>query len=446
MKKPDDIVLVIAPCYSVNRPPLGISLVSGYLKEHSIQCELFDLNMKIYNDCVDKSLWLPENFDKWVEKKKFDEDVFPLIKDPLQQQIKKIVELSPEKVGLSVFSTNVHTSLYVAKRLKQKLKDTGVIFGGPQMKLEVAGRSDLFKGVVDNIVYSEGEKAFLDICLDKEEPAGTITPDSEGFKEPQYLAPGEFPLPDTKLFECEKYKIEDSFSYIFGRGCPNSCAYCEESNIFPVFRHVDVKLFRKHLEYLKKRGVKKIFFSDSQVNPSKKTFDLFLRSLISDIDYHGNLFAFDWIEKRHIRLLKEKGFEKITIGVESCSKRILKRMNKPLSVFKVLRILRWSKRFDLKVKLNFIVGFPSETWGDLFITMFYILVFSFYSPDISPVAGSCSALSGSLLGKYPERFYIKESDTVEFIEENGHDIKYRKKKMYVFNSYINILKRVGMLS
>ncbi|PLX16947.1 MAG: hypothetical protein C0601_08915 [Candidatus Muiribacterium halophilum] len=445
MGKSKSNILIIAPCYSVNRPPLGISLLSGFLKERRFDCKTIDLNAECYLGSDKKHLWEPQNFYKWIEENSFYEEIFIDIKDLIDNKVDYITTEAPDVVGLSVFSTNIFCSLYIAKRLKEKNDNIKIVFGGPHMKSFVGGKNEKFFSVADFIVYSEGEQAYLDIVKGEKRPSGVIAKDKLFETEVSYIDGKDFPMPDLDLFRENQYKLKNSFSYMYGRGCPNECAYCEETNIYRGYRHVNEKEFKRHLKIFKNQGIKTLYFSDSQVNPSEKIFNDFICSLEDGLRYQGNLFAFDWVKRKHISDLSSKGFEKITIGVESCSKRILRRMNKPLSVIKVLRILKWAKDHNIKVKLNFIVGFPSEKWSDVLWTMFFILVFSYYSPQISPVASTCSALSGSRIYKKPDEYFIKHLDTIDLIEENGNDIVYREKKKKVFNAFIFILKKIGIL-
>jgi ribosomal peptide maturation radical SAM protein 1 len=67
------------------------------------------------------------------------------------------------------------------------------------------------------------------------------------------------------------------------------------------------------------------------------------------------------LKREQVRLLRESGVHRIQPGLESLSTPILKRMDKGVTAFQNVRLLKWCAEYGVSVAWNVIYGFPGES-------------------------------------------------------------------------------------
>jgi len=168
------------------------------------------------------------------------------------------------------------------------------------------------------------------------------------------------------------------------RGCPFACKFCQTSYIFGAtsrFRSIENTLY--HVEHLLKRGMKDIRFITPNAlgygsSDGKKVNVEALEELLSKlhnlcIKYGGRLFygGFpsevrpEFVNEETLRILKRYTHSnKITIGAQSGSDRILKMLNRGHTVDDVENAVDLAIKMGFKVEVDFIFGLPGETKED----------------------------------------------------------------------------------
>jgi len=393
----------------------------------------------VFNNSENKELWKPENFFPWTNKAGF-KNILSKISSELDRIIQELLEYKADLIGFSVFSTNKITTEYVISGLKSRGIKSKIAVGGPQIRKDIDAFYFIEKSIADFSVYTEGEIPLVDILKDKKRPRGTIIKEHDNIITIPPESPKKLFSPDFSDLLNNKYLQSNTLPFMFTRGCPNRCAYCEERTLFTKLIFFDSDEFGIFIKEAKKSGIKRIIFGDSQINPSKKVFKIILNILSKHkgFSFEGNIFASKWISKYDIKSIKRCGFNVLTVGVESGSPRVLKMMNKNISLFKIFFLAFWCKRLGIKLKMNFIIGFPTERWSDFFLTLLFIFIIRPLKPIISPIASTCAALSGSDIYKNPEKYGITMLHTLYF-RSHDNDYRIRFLRMKIFNRFLKIL-------
>jgi len=151
------------------------------------------------------------------------------------------------------------------------------------------------------------------------------------------------------------------------KNCPFSCAYCDRPALGKGFRPQGAKRVVDEMESLQNRGAKEIFFYDDTFSVSMKRVDQICDDYITrglkikwDIRTRVNV-----VNEELLKKMKKAGCERIHFGVESGNPRIVRTMNKGVSIKQVEDAFDICKRVGIKTLAYFMMGNPGETLDDV---------------------------------------------------------------------------------
>jgi len=239
---------------------------------------------------------------------------------------------------------------------------------------------------IDIIVRGEGEITFYELikALDKKKSLKNIkgisykknrkiihNPDRE-FADLNELPHLPYHLLNTKDYLTKRLNVSSLYMET-SRGCPNNCGFCY-SKFFNKCRWRALNA-EKVIENIKRAvdnlKIKNIYFHDDNFFVNTKRVENIVREIIkekfdiiwepqgSDINYVNKL------SNKSLRLLEQSGCSRLTFGVESGSNRILKLINKGISVKNVISLNKKLSQYRMIANYNFMSGFPTETLDDL---------------------------------------------------------------------------------
>ncbi|MBF0542896.1 MAG: B12-binding domain-containing radical SAM protein [Candidatus Riflebacteria bacterium] len=356
------IVLLVPPGPShYLTPPLGLGYLAGALKRLKIG-EVKILDSKLLG---------------------FD----------IKQIIECLVSISPDFVGITVFSMEVECSRRLAKEIRLKLPNTCIIFGGPHITALGAESLSQFPEA-HALMSGEGEKSFVQFVrgvVNKTSLEGipglitretTFVPpepiedlDSIGFPDWELIAPHTYPpLPQGAFFE--KWPIAPILT---SRGCPFHCSYCAGHltmgrklrfrSLNSIFDEIDT-LFSKF-------GVREFHIVDDSFSQEKSRvleFCKYFRKLPETCSFtFPNGLRLDTLDREMLDVMKKSGLHSPTLGIESGSQRILDKMKKGLSLEIIKEKVLLMSDLDLKPNAFFIIGYPGETKKDIQKTIDFAL-------------------------------------------------------------------------
>jgi radical SAM superfamily enzyme YgiQ (UPF0313 family) len=223
-------------------------------------------------------------------------------------------------------------------------------------------------------IQGEGEKAFV-MLLERLKHKGDIS------KIPGLCLPGtglvkkkrpvKFldhhpqPLLDTHLLIPSTLKNEDIwFPVQTRRGCAMGCSYCSTASI-------EGRLLRKHsvayaVDFIRQyanAGIENFFFVDNTFNfPLSYAKALCDRIIAEELNIKWRCILYPWkIDDELVEKMARAGCKEVSLGFESGSESILKRMNKRYTLDDVRRISKMLGKQQIRRMGFLLLGGPGES-------------------------------------------------------------------------------------
>ncbi len=339
--------------------PINIGYLVSYLEQHKIGCAVLDFEV---ND--------------------FSEESF----------LASIAERKPSVVGISCMTPHIIHGGTLARLVKEHFPDILTVLGGvhvsaiPEQTLREFPHFDV-------AVVGEGERTLLELYKSWTESKKVVdipgtacrVGNSVRVNSPREMIQdiNEVPFPSRDFIEPEKYKkshVSRGFSrktmniveITCSRGCPYDCIFCASKvvhtrnvrfrtpeNIISEMELLITKYNAQHFSFLDDTFTirKRILVPVCEYMKSRNvTFDCFTR--VNDIDY----------EKMAVMIAG--GCKKISFGIESGSRKILKLIKKGITLEQVEKAFVIARKAGLElIEGTFMVGnHPNETLEDIELT------------------------------------------------------------------------------
>lgn len=177
-----------------------------------------------------------------------------------------------------------------------------------------------------------------------------------------------------------------------------------------------------------------------------------------DVD-PATLIGPDGIDR--LKIMRDYGVDRLTIGVQSLDDNILKRMNRAHNVRDTIESVENSKKFDYQINIEFIFGHPGQTYENWIEAMDKALAFDvpeiqFYRLKVEPYGDQ-----EGVIKKYrqyhpdelpkPEESILMKQIAIDMLAEHGYNENLRrvftKKRSYIslyaFNQCCQLLDEIG---
>ena len=177
------------------------------------------------------------------------------------------------------------------------------------------------------------------------------------------------------------------------RGCPYNCRYCASGLMNgKVIRKRTPENIIEEIQYLiRNHGVKEVHIEDDNFTFYKEhalSICAAIRKNKIKLNFGlPNGIRVDSLDEEILKELNQSGFYFFSIGIESGSATTLKRMNKQLSLEKVMEKVKLIRKYHFRLKGFFMLGYPGETAKDMLETIDFALqlgldqaFFSIYIP------------------------------------------------------------------
>lgn len=364
------VLLVVPPFYRLmgshyNGLPLGIAYIAAILKQQGHYVKIYNADYQDRDDYADQR----HLFESSPSYKAALQD----LTYPIWSEIKgKIASFAPDILAITMLTANHKAAQYIAAIGKELCPSMKVIVGGAHPTLDPEGT--IMQEEFDYVARGEGEFTLLELVEGKNEKSiqglswkknGNIIHNEERpFIKDLDMLP--FPCRDSFLPGAEHI---DTGYVITGRGCPFSCSFCASPQIWHrTTRLRSIPNVMMELEEIKKAyNPNPIRFVDDTFNIDQRRTKEICRQIIErelNINWECNTRA-DRLDKELLTLMKEAGCQRIKIGVESGSNRILKMINKGLTKEKIRHAVALIKECEIPLTIYVMVGFPQESNGDL---------------------------------------------------------------------------------
>jgi anaerobic magnesium-protoporphyrin IX monomethyl ester cyclase len=323
-----------------------------------------------------------------LEKIGFQVDMLDnyLLEKPIDEVKSELKRLNPEIVGITCSSATYSRCVETAKAVKETLPSCKVVVGGWHPSYEP--ESMLQHSEIDYVVIGEGERAMVELAthISKGENDGAIADiagvayrrEGKTVKNAQSFINNldELPFPAWHLLPLHLYDRRIEFlsakpvdNMSIARGCPFNCAFCEIKQLWGTtcrtFSPPRILAEIKHL--MANYGTKGIYFiNDNFTIRKKETAELctLIKKDNLDIEWVCDTRA-DLISRDLLKEMKAAGCKTIWFGGESGSPRILKKLNKTVTLEQMERALKMCREAGIQTACSFLLGIPGETAADM---------------------------------------------------------------------------------
>ena len=343
-------------------PPLGLLHIASYIREHSHEPGVLDFQT------------IHWDFEKIADR---------------------ILELNPDVLGMSAMTINCLNAEKIARELKRRGLAAPIVLGGAHISAVPVDTLQRFESI-DYGVIGEGEDTFLELLesLKKGNPVdgikGLVWRDREGGIRINAPRP---PIEDLDRLPLPAWDLLDNFpgayphslleskrlpaaAVMTSRGCPFDCTFCDHRVFGARVRHFSPDYALRMIRHLKDRyGIRDLMILDDNFLVNKKMLFAICDAMIAEkmnLTWYCIAHAKS-VSAEKAAKIREAGCWFIELGIESGNEAILKRIKKNTDKAEFAEAARIAKKAGLKVKGNFIFGFPGETQETLEETIRFAL-------------------------------------------------------------------------
>ncbi len=340
-------------------PSLGLLTLGAYLRSHGLDVAMTDLT--------------------------FARDARPVTTG--------LRESRPEVVGVHTKTLTHDRAFEVAARAKAE--GAFAVAGGP----DAATRPEHYlDGGFDAVVPGEGEGALVDLArrVSRGEDAagvpGTVVRRGgrlvRGPARPFLRDLDALPLPAWDLVDMEQYlgswqrsTGERRAAVLTSRGCPFDCSWCSKPTFGRTFRQQSPERVVAELRALQERyRVDYVRFCDDVFGVSHAWIDRLLTLLEEEgLQLKWECLArVDLLKPDLLKRMRAAGLERVYVGVESGSQKMLDLMNRGTRLAQVERTADALRREGVRQFWFLMLGYPGETLEDIEATL---RLFRRFSPE-----------------------------------------------------------------
>jgi radical SAM superfamily enzyme YgiQ (UPF0313 family) len=329
-------------------PPLGLLFVASYLKKNSTH------EVRVLDTQVEEIDY--EKLKSRLAKEEFD------------------------AVGITVTTFTLLDVIKTIKVVKEVNETCKVILGGPHVT--IFPKESIELEWVDYCIIGEGEISFTNLInsLDSgEKPIGikgVIFKDGDEIINNGFSDPIEdldsIPIPDRTLVPYKKYssllaKRTPITTMFTSRGCPFKCSFCNRPVVGNRFRAMSAGRVVEEMEICLELGIHEFLIYDDTFTINKKRVKDICNLIIErKLDVGFDIRArVDTLNEEVLKLLKQAGCRSIHYGIEAGTEKILKVLNKDISLDNAKYIFDLTKKEKIQTLAYFMIGNPTETKADI---------------------------------------------------------------------------------
>ncbi|HPJ17003.1 MAG TPA: radical SAM protein [Candidatus Woesebacteria bacterium] len=281
-----------------------------------------------------------------------------------KEYFKKYSNFKPDYLVMETSSAVYKYDLMFALSFKKKY-GTKIIFCGQH---PTAYPLEVKKGGADFVCVGEYEMTVLDIIEGKKNVLGLYpnkrrplinldelpNPEDDDIKRVDYMNIGGSNYREVELFPT--------------RGCPMNCVFCVARQLYydqPNFRKRSINNVIEEIKYISNKysQVEGFFFDEENHNADKKYVLDLCKAIIKNKlnNYHYEAMCGYWtIDEEMLDVMKQAGYYKLRIGIETASVKTSKGMVKNINIDKLVGVLEMAKKYGIKMYGTFTFGAPES--------------------------------------------------------------------------------------
>jgi len=292
----------------------------------------------------------------------------------------------------SMTGYQIADGLKVSAAVKAKFPDKPVVWGGYHPSL-LAGQT-VNDPNIDIIARGQGEITCLELArwmkgeMELEDINGLTLKRDGGIvnnSERAVTDINEFPAMPYDLIDFEKYlefnrhyhnDNRRAINYVSSFGCPHACGFCSNPEAYGrKWKGLAAERVVVEVTGLVERyNLERVYFDDNNFFASKRRVREICKGLLASPT------KFEWFatirpaqvmafSDEDLRLIRDSGCTKFMMGAESGDDSILELINKGSEAGVVIEATRRCREHNIQPSYVFIVGFPTETWEQMKVTL-----------------------------------------------------------------------------
>ena len=307
-----------------------------------------------------------------------------LANSPLKpRDLAKIIHTDqPLAIGFTAYQQNMAQVRLWARFAKRVLPATKVILGGPQATFMP---SEALKQMpeVDFLCRGEGEEVMLGLARTLSDGADiSRVPGLCYFDENEAVETGpahgakdldEYDSPYLGDLIDLRYKARAVM--LTSRGCAFDCAFCYTPNAScRTVRFHSIERIVEEMKYLKSRGMPAFWFADPNFSFSRERLVALLEAIVREVP--GATFwcqtRYDLVDEELVSLLRRAGADNVAFGLESANSEVLRRINKPIDLERLSRVIHMTQEAGINVELFSMFALPGESFDQAMATLAFV--------------------------------------------------------------------------
>jgi len=412
------VVIVGVPLVdSIHAPLAAPAVLKASLSKVGIKSTAIDLNIEVLVKL--RSHPDQQALRKFFRDQTADDWVVQEISKILFYCADRIVEKNPTIIALSLLTFECQPfTLWLCLILRQMCPQTKIVIGGPGIKHQVANVQDRFrnsirkKGLVDDWIAGDGDQTLIEYVNGNYDYPGI---NSDVWEPTTDL--NKLPYPDWSDYSFYLYS-QSYIPVIDSKGCVRNCEFCDVIEYWEKFQSRKAEnIFDEMLFQINQYNMRNFDFRSSISNGNLKEFKKLL-SLIHD--YNQNKYRPEQISWNASFIVRPKSqhpesmwqqmsatHATLSLGVESVIPTVRKNLGKYFDNEDVDYHLEMAKKYNVKIMLLIITGYPTETLEDYEFTKQWFRDRSHYRDTISRLFLSPACiLPGTGLERNIEKYKI----------------------------------------
>lgn len=405
------VVIAAMPYINTSHAPMAApAVLKASLSQHGISCAAMDLNIEVLVKV--KNHPLCDKIEDFFSTETIHDDAIEYVSQILFYCAKRILDEKPTIIGLSLlaFECQLFTA-WLCTILRQLAPECKIVIGGPGIKFHVSDINDTYRnkmremGLVDDFISGDGDVSLVEYIKGNTTYPG-INTDNWNPVELESL-----PLPDYSDYNFFWYTTP-FMPVVDSKGCVRNCEFCDVIEYWSKFqsRKAD-HIFSEMLSQIEKYNIRNFDFRSSITNGNLKEFKKLL-ALMNE--YNKGKFRSEqlsWNASFIIRQASqhpESMWEQIgathgtlSLGVESIIPEVRHGMGKHFNNEDIDYHLEMARKYNVKVVLLIITGYPTETLEDYETTKTWLRERSHYAnnPIQQLFLSKCAILPGTQLAR-----------------------------------------------
>ena len=284
---------------------------------------------------------------------------------PWRQVREVVAALDADLFGLSCWTANRRGVGYCSKLIKELHPSAHLVVGGPHAS-PLANEMLQHHPAIDTVTTGESDQTFLELLerLERADSvqglAGAFYRNAGGIEQ----GPKRKLVADLDALACPQDYF-DSHILMTSRGCPWACTFCgAEAQWGRGFRGQSVNYVLDAIEKLLDRlPVKMLLIKDDTFTTNEKR----ILELCQGIRERKLRFLWscdtrvDLLSDKLLREMRLAGCQRLSLGVESGSQRIIHNVDKRIRVEDILKSTRLAKKYGIHVRYFMMLGNRGET-------------------------------------------------------------------------------------